>query len=424
MTSADQLRPRRRPTASVDVGGVLVGSAHPVVVQSMTNTDTADADATALQVVRLAAAGSQLVRVTVNTEAAAAAVPEMVRKVRDFGFETPIVGDFHYNGHQLLVDHPEAARALAKYRINPGNVGAKRHDDNFQTIVRVAIEHDRPIRIGVNWGSLDPALLTSMMEANAALASPRDSRDVMIEAMLASVLRSAELAEETGLGHDRIIVSAKVSGVRDLVDIYRRLAAQCDYPLHLGLTEAGMGMKGIVASTAGLSVLLSQGIGDTVRVSLTPEPGAGRELEVEVAQQVLQSLGLRSFAPQVSACPGCGRTTSVFFQEMARDIQAHLKERMPAWRELHPGVEDLKVAVMGCVVNGPGESKHADIGISLPGTFEEPVAPVFVDGTLHATYRGDDIVARFIGLLEEYVARRYPTPGDVPDAAATTGPTT
>ena len=424
MTSADQLRPRRRPTASVDVGGVLVGSAHPVVVQSMTNTDTADADATALQVVRLAAAGSQLVRVTVNTEAAAAAVPEMVRKVRDLGFETPIVGDFHYNGHQLLVDHPEAARALAKYRINPGNVGAKRHDDNFQTIVRVAIEHDRPIRIGVNWGSLDPALLTSMMEANAALASPRDSRDVMIEAMLASALRSAELAEETGLGHDRIIVSAKVSGVRDLVDIYRRLAAQCDYPLHLGLTEAGMGMKGIVASTAGLSVLLSEGIGDTVRVSLTPEPGAGRELEVEVAQQVLQSLGLRSFAPQVSACPGCGRTTSVFFQEMARDIQAHLKERMPAWRELHPGVEDLKVAVMGCVVNGPGESKHADIGISLPGTFEEPVAPVFVDGTLHATYRGDDIVARFIGLLEEYVARRYPTPGDVPDAVATTGPTT
>ena len=424
MTSADQLRPRRRPTASVDVGGVLVGSAHPVVVQSMTNTDTADADATALQVVRLAAAGSQLVRVTVNTEAAAAAVPEMVRKVRDLGFETPIVGDFHYNGHQLLVDHPEAARALAKYRINPGNVGAKRHDDNFQTIVRVAIEHDRPIRIGVNWGSLDPALLTSMMEANAALASPRDSRDVMIEAMLASALRSAELAEETGLGHDRIIVSAKVSGVRDLVDIYRRLAAQCDYPLHLGLTEAGMGMKGIVASTAGLSVLLSEGIGDTVRVSLTPEPGAGRELEVEVAQQVLQSLGLRSFAPQVSACPGCGRTTSVFFQEMARDIQAHLKERMPAWRELHPGVEDLKVAVMGCVVNGPGESKHADIGISLPGTFEEPVAPVFVDGTLHATYRGDDIVARFIGLLEEYVARRYPTPGDVPDAVATTEPTT
>jgi (E)-4-hydroxy-3-methylbut-2-enyl-diphosphate synthase len=379
----------------------------------MTNTDTADADATALQVVRLAAAGSQLVRVTVNTEAAAAAVPEMVRKVRDLGFETPIVGDFHYNGHQLLVDYPEAARALAKYRINPGNVGAKRHDDNFATIVRVAIEHDRPIRIGVNWGSLDPALLTSMMEANAVLEEPRDSRDVMIDAMLASALRSAELAEETGLRHDRIIVSAKVSGVRDLVDVYRRLAAQCDYPLHLGLTEAGMGMKGIVSSTAGLSVLLSEGIGDTIRVSLTPEPGAGRELEVEVAQQVLQSLGLRSFMPQVSACPGCGRTTSVFFQEMARDITAHLKERMPAWRELHPGVEELRVAVMGCVVNGPGESKHADIGISLPGTFEEPVAPVFVDGKLFATYRGDDIVARFIGLLEEYVERRYPTPGSV-----------
>jgi (E)-4-hydroxy-3-methylbut-2-enyl-diphosphate synthase len=423
VTSADQLRPRRRLTPSVDVGGVLVGSAHPVVVQSMTNTDTADAHATALQVVRLATAGSQLVRVTVNTEAAAAAVPEMVRRVRDLGFETPIVGDFHYNGHQLLVEYAEAARALAKYRINPGNVGAKRHDDNFQTIVRVAIEHDRPIRIGVNWGSLDPALLTSMMEANAVLASPRDSRDVMIEAMLASALRSAELAEETGLRHDRIIVSAKVSGVQDLVDVYRRLAAQCDYPLHLGLTEAGMGMKGIVASTAGLSVLLSEGIGDTIRVSLTPEPGAGRELEVEVAQQVLQSLGLRSFTPQVSACPGCGRTTSVFFQEMARDIQAHLKERMPAWRKLHPGVEDLRVAVMGCVVNGPGESKHADIGISLPGTFEEPVAPVFVDGKLHATYRGDDIVARFIGLLEEYVARRYPTPGGAPEAVATTGPT-
>ena len=418
MTEAERLRPVRRPTVSVDVGGVPVGSAHPIVVQSMTNTDTADVDATALQVVRLAGAGSQLVRVTVNTEAAAAAVPEMVRKVRDLGCVTPIVGDFHYIGHQLLVDYPEMARALAKYRINPGNVGGKRHDDNFQTIVRVAVEHDRPVRIGVNWGSLDPALLTAMMEANAALATPRESRDVMIEAMLASALRSAEQAEETGLRHARIILSAKVSGVRDLVDVYHRLAARCDYPLHLGLTEAGMGMKGIVASTAGLSVLLSEGIGDTIRVSLTPEPGAGRELEVEVAQQVLQSLGLRSFVPQVSACPGCGRTTSVFFQEMSRDIQAHLKERMPAWRTLHPGVEDLRVAVMGCVVNGPGESKHADIGISLPGTFEAPVAPVFVDGTLHDTYRGDDIVERFIQLLEEYVARRYPTPGSAPEAVA------
>ena len=382
-----------------------------MVVQSMTNTDTADADATALQVVRLAQAGSELVRVTVNNEAAAAAVPEMVRKVRDLGFETPIVGDFHYNGHQLLVEFPAAARALAKYRINPGNVGARRHDENFGTIVRVAIEHDRPVRIGVNWGSLDPQLLTTLMEENARLAVPRDARDVMIEAMLQSALRSAELAEETGLRHDRIIVSAKVSGVRDLIDVYRLLAARCDYPLHLGLTEAGMGMKGIVASTAGLSMLLGEGIGDTIRVSLTPEPGAGRELEVEVAQQVLQSVGLRSFMPQVSACPGCGRTTSTFFQEMARDIQQYLKDRMPEWREAHPGVEELRVAVMGCVVNGPGESKHADIGISLPGTFEAPVAPVFVDGKLHDTYRGDDIVERFVALLEEYVARRYPGAG-------------
>ena len=410
MSEPDGLRPRRRPTPSVDVGGVLVGSAHPVVVQSMTNTDTADADATALQVVRLAQAGSQLVRVTVNNEAAAAAVPEMVRKVRGLGFDTPIVGDFHYNGHQLLVDFPDAARDLAKFRINPGNVGAKRHDENFQTIVRAAIEHDKPVRIGVNWGSLDPALLTTLMEENARRAEPQGARDVMIEAMLQSALRSAELAEETGLRRDRIIVSAKVSGVRDLVDVYRLLAARCDYALHLGLTEAGMGMKGIVASTAGLGILLNEGIGDTIRVSLTPEPGAGRELEVEVAQQVLQSLGLRSFTPQVSACPGCGRTTSIFFQEMARDVQRHLTERMPAWRAMHPGVEELTVAVMGCVVNGPGESKHADIGISLPGTFEEPVAPVFVDGKLHDTFRGDDIVERFIDLLEEYVGRRFPTP--------------
>ena len=410
MSEPDGLRPRRRPTPSVDVGGVLVGGAHPVVVQSMTNTDTADADATALQVVRLAQAGSQLVRVTVNNEAAAAAVPEMVRKVRGLGFDTPIVGDFHYNGHQLLVDFPDAARDLAKFRINPGNVGAKRHDENFQTIVRAAIEHDKPVRIGVNWGSLDPALLTTLMEENARRAEPQGARDVMIEAMLQSALRSAELAEETGLRHDRIIVSAKVSGVRDLVDVYRLLAARCDYALHLGLTEAGMGMKGIVASTAGLGILLNEGIGDTIRVSLTPEPGAGRELEVEVAQQVLQSLGLRSFTPQVSACPGCGRTTSIFFQEMARDVQRHLTERMPAWRAMHPGVEELTVAVMGCVVNGPGESKHADIGISLPGTFEEPVAPVFVDGKLHDTFRGDDIVERFIDLLEEYVGRRFPTP--------------
>ncbi len=408
MGSAEALRPVRRPTVSVDVGGVIVGSAHPIVVQSMTNTDTADPDATAIQGARLAHAGSQLVRVTVNTEQAAAAVPEMLRKLRDgLGVDVPVIGDFHYNGHRLLVQYPETARLLAKYRINPGNVGGKHHDENFTTIVRVAVEHDKPVRIGVNWGSLDQDLLTAMMEANARGAAPRDTRDVMIDAMVESAMRSAELAESAGMRHDRIILSAKVSGVRDLVDTYRRLAPRSDYPLHLGLTEAGMGMKGIVASTAGLAVLLNEGVGDTIRVSLTPEPGAGRELEVEVAQQVLQSMGLRSFLPQVSACPGCGRTTSTFFQEMAKEITEHLKARMPEWRETHPGVEDMRVAVMGCVVNGPGESKHADIGISLPGTFEAPVAPVFVDGKLDRTLRGDRIVAEFIDLLEDYVDRRY-----------------
>ena len=416
MIAPDLLRPVRRPTVSVDVGGVLVGSAHPVVVQSMTNTDTADADATAIQVARLAHAGSQLVRVTVNTEEAAGAVPEMVRKVRDLGVDVPVIGDFHYNGHKLLVAYPAMAAALAKYRINPGNVGGKYHDENFTTIVRAAIDNDKPVRIGVNWGSLDQQLLTDLMEANALASDPRDARDVTIEAMIESAMRSAELAEEVGLRHDRIILSAKVSGVRDLVDTYRRLAPRSDYPLHLGLTEAGMAMKGIVASTAGLAILLNEGIGDTIRVSLTPEPGAGRELEVEVAQQVLQSMGLRSFLPQVSACPGCGRTTSTFFQEMARDITDHLKRRMPEWRETHPGVEELKVAVMGCVVNGPGESKHADIGISLPGTFEAPVAPVFVDGKLDRTLRGDHIVDEFIDLLEGYVDHRY---GASPGAAAT-----
>jgi (E)-4-hydroxy-3-methylbut-2-enyl-diphosphate synthase len=399
--------PGRRPTAAVDVGGVLVGSRHPVVVQSMTNTDTADPDATALQVAALAHAGSELVRVTVNNDAAAAAVPEMVRKVRDLGIAAPIVGDFHYNGHQLLVEYREMARALDKYRINPGNVGAKRHDENFVTIVRAAIENEKPVRIGVNWGSLDQRLLTELMDENATLPQPRDSRDVMIEAMLQSALRSAELAEETGLGHDRIIISAKVSGVQDLVDVYRLLAARCDYPLHLGLTEAGMAMKGIVASTAGLSILLNEGIGDTIRVSLTPAPGGDRTEEVQVAQQVLQSLGLRSFLPQVSACPGCGRTTSTFFQEMAERIQAYLREQMPGWKERYVGVEEMRVAVMGCVVNGPGESKHADIGISLPGTFEEPVAPVFIDGQLARTLRGDGLVDEFIGILDAYVDRRY-----------------
>jgi (E)-4-hydroxy-3-methylbut-2-enyl-diphosphate synthase len=403
---------------SVDVGGVLVGSAHPIVVQSMTNTDTADADATAIQVARLAHAGSQLVRVTVNTETAAAAVPDIVAKLHGLGVDVPIIGDFHYNGHILLVKYPETARLLAKYRINPGNVGAKRHDEHFQTIVRVAIDNDKPVRIGVNWGSLDQQLLTEMMDANARLPEPRDSRDVMIEAMVQSAVRSADLAEATGLRHDRIILSAKVSGVRDLVDVYRRLASLTDLPLHLGLTEAGMGMKGTVASTAGLAILLNEGIGDTIRVSLTPAPGGDRTEEVEIAQQVLQSLGLRSFLPQVSACPGCGRTTSTFFQEMAQQIQGYLRERMPEWRETHPGVEELRVAVMGCVVNGPGESKHADIGISLPGTFEEPVAPVFVDGKLDRTLRGDGLVDEFKGILEAYVERRYPAPAQEPMAAA------
>ncbi|MBA2254088.1 MAG: flavodoxin-dependent (E)-4-hydroxy-3-methylbut-2-enyl-diphosphate synthase [Chloroflexi bacterium] len=397
----------RRETATVDVGGVKLGSRHPVVVQSMTNTDTADVDGTALQVAALAHAGSELVRVTVNNDAAAAAVPEMVRKLRDLGIGVPVVGDFHYNGHQLLVEYPGMARSLAKYRINPGNVGGKRHDQNFVTIVRVAIENDVPVRIGVNWGSLDQALLTQLMDENAAATLPRDSRDVMIEAMLQSALRSAELAERTGLGHDRIVISAKVSNVRDLVDVYRLLSARCDYPLHLGLTEAGMGMKGIVASTAGLSILLGEGVGDTIRVSLTPAPGGDRTEEVLVAQQVLQSLGLRSFMPQVSACPGCGRTTSTFFQEMAQRIQGYLRDQMPAWAESHPGVEEMRVAVMGCVVNGPGESKHADIGISLPGTFEEPVAPVFVDGALRTTLRGEGLVEEFIGILDDYVERRY-----------------
>jgi (E)-4-hydroxy-3-methylbut-2-enyl-diphosphate synthase len=414
-------RPARRHTPTVDVGGVLVGSAHPVVVQSMTNTDTADADATAIQIARLAHAGSELVRVTVNNDAAAKAVPEIRRKLDDLGVAVPVIGDFHYNGHQLLVEYPEMAKALAKYRINPGNVGAKRHDEHFQTIVRAAIEHGVPVRIGVNWGSLDQQLLTDLMNENAAQAEPRDSRDVMIEAMVESALRSAELAETTGLGHDRIILSAKVSGVRDLVDVYRILAARTDLPLHLGLTEAGMGMKGIVASTAGLAILLEEGIGDTIRVSLTPAPGGEREEEVRVAQQVLQSMGLRAFLPQVSACPGCGRTTSTFFQEMAEQVQAYLRDRMPEWRLDHPGVEELTVAVMGCVVNGPGESKHADIGISLPGTFEEPIAPVFIDGRLDRTLRGDGLVTEFTGILEDYVERRYPSNGgaDAGRSAAT-----
>ena len=392
----------RRPTVTVSVGGVLVGSAHPIVVQSMTNTDTADAAATAMQVRALHAAGSELVRVTVNTDEAARAVPAIVRDV-----DVPVIGDFHYNGHLLLTKYPECARALAKYRINPGNVGTKRRDDNFRTIIQVAINEGKAVRIGVNWGSLDQQLLTEMMDTNAGLDEPRDARDVTMDAMVESAMRSAELAEESGLPHDRIILSAKVSGVQDLVAVYRRLAERSDYPLHLGLTEAGLGTKGIVASTAGLSILLQEGIGDTIRVSLTPRPGGDRTEEVQVAQQVLQSLGLRSFTPQVTACPGCGRTTSTFFQEMAEQIQTYLREQRPAWQARYPGSEELRVAVMGCVVNGPGESKHADIGISLPGTAEEPRAPVYVDGALRITLKGDTIVADFLRILDQYVETRF-----------------
>ena len=399
----------RRPTVTALVGTVPVGSAHPVVVQSMTNTDTADAAGTAGQVAALAAAGSQFVRITVNNDEAAVAVPEIMARLTDLGVSVPVVGDFHYNGHLLLAKFPDCARALAKYRINPGNVGGKRRDENFRTIVQIAIDHDKPVRIGVNWGSLDQDLLTTMMDENAQAGSPRSAKEVYVEAMLASALRSAELAEEVGLGHDRILISAKVSQVPDLVDVYERLAERCDYPLHLGLTEAGMGMKGQVASAAALSILLAKGIGDTIRVSLTPKPNGDRSEEVLVAQQILQSLGLRSFAPQVTACPGCGRTTSTYFQHMAEDIQTYLREQMPAWKTSRPGVETMHVAVMGCVVNGPGESKHANLGISLPGTFEEPKAPVYMDGKLLTTLKGEHIVEEFLVILEEYVARTYPS---------------
>ena len=400
----------RRTTPTAVVGGVAIGSAHPVVVQSMTNTDTADAAATIRQVADLARAGSELVRVTVNNDAAAAAVPAIVEGLDRLGVQVPIVGDFHYNGHLLLTRYPECARALAKYRINPGNVGGKRHDEHFRAIIDVALANDKPVRIGVNWGSLDQVLLTEMMDANARSAEPLDARDVMMEAMVRSALQSAAFAEGIGMPADRIILSAKVSGVQDLIDVYRMLAARCSYPLHLGLTEAGLGTKGVVASAAGLAVLLQEGIGDTIRVSLTPAPGGDRAEEVRVAQQILQSMGLRSFTPQVTSCPGCGRTTSTFFQQMAMDIQDYLREKMPVWRADRPGVETMKVAVMGCVVNGPGESKHANIGISLPGTFEEPKAPVFVDGRLVVTLKGDNIVPEFLAILEEYVATRYGAP--------------
>ncbi|MDQ3309214.1 MAG: flavodoxin-dependent (E)-4-hydroxy-3-methylbut-2-enyl-diphosphate synthase [Gemmatimonadota bacterium] len=398
----------RRKAVTVRVGNVLVGSRHPVVVQSMTNTDTADVEGTIRQVAALWRAGSEIVRITVNNDAAAQAVPRIVEGLAERGVFVPIVGDFHYNGHLLLTRYPECARALAKYRINPGNVGAKRHDENFRAIIEQAILHDKPVRIGVNWGSLDPALLAELMDQNACLPAPRDGKTVMMNAMIESALRSANMAEEFGLPHNRIILSAKVSGVQDLVAVYGELARLCDYPLHLGLTEAGMGMKGIVASTAALSMLLQQGIGDTIRVSITPKPGGDRTEEVQVAQQILQSLEIRSFAPQVTSCPGCGRTTSSYFQQLAQDIEGYLRDQMSVWREIHPGVEELKVAVMGCVVNGPGESKHANLGISLPGTFEEPKAPVYVDGEHFTTLRGDHIAAEFKRILDEYVESHYP----------------
>ena len=400
----------RRKTAAAVVGGVPIGSDHQIVVQSMTNTDTADASSTALQVAELARAGSRLVRVTVNNDEAARAVPEIASRLADMGVSVPLIGDFHYNGHLLLAKYPAMARSLAKYRINPGNVGGKRRDENFRTIIQIALDNDKPVRIGVNWGSLDQDLLTTLMDDNARGADPHTSKEVYIEAMIQSALRSASTAEETGLAHDRIIISAKVSGVQDLLDVYRQLAVRCDYPLHLGLTEAGLGSKGIIASTAALSILLSEGIGDTIRVSLTPRPGGDRTEEVRVAQQILQSLELQSFNPQVTACPGCGRTTSTFFQQMAEDIQTYLRDQMPSWRERYPKVIDMKVAVMGCVVNGPGESKHANIGISLPGVFEEPKAPVYVDGKLMVTLKGETIVLEFLKILEDYVERTYGAP--------------
>src|SRR5271163_2629752 len=398
----------RRKSVTVKIGNVRVGSSAPVVVQSMTNTDTADVRSTVQQVAALATAGSELVRVTVNNDAAAAALPAIVEGLAKLGIDVPIVGDFHYNGHLLLKKYPECARALAKYRINPGNVSiGRKDDDNFRIMIECAVENQKPVRIGVNWGSLDQALLTKMMDENSKRAQPAEARDVMIEAMLVSAIESARAAERYGLRHDQIILSAKVSGVRDLIEVYELMAARCDYALHLGLTEAGMSMKGIVASTAGLAPLLLKGIGDTIRVSLTPKPGGDRTEEVQTAQQILQSLSIRSFTPQVTACPGCGRTTSTFFQELAQQIQTYLRDTMPQWREQYVGVEELKVAVMGCVVNGPGESKNANIGISLPGTFEEPKAPVYIDGRLAVTLRGDGIIPEFKQILNDYIAQRY-----------------
>jgi (E)-4-hydroxy-3-methylbut-2-enyl-diphosphate synthase len=399
---------QRRRAVTVNIGGIRVGSDAPVVVQSMTNTDTADIESTVQQVAALARAGSEMVRVTVNNDEAAKAVPYIVEELAKKGWSTPIIGDFHYNGHQLLKKYPETAKALAKYRINPGNCSiGRKDDDNFRTMVEVAVEHQKPVRIGVNWGSLDQALLTKMMDDNSKAANPLPARDVMMEAMVVSALDNAAAAERYGLRRDQILLSAKVSGVRDLIDVYIELARRCDYALHLGLTEAGMGMKGVVASAAGLAPLLLAGIGDTIRVSLTPTPGGDRSEEVRCGQQILQSLGIRSFMPQVTSCPGCGRTTSTYFQELAERIQGYLVASMPEWKKQYPGVEELKLAVMGCIVNGPGESKHANIGISLPGTFEEPKAPVYVDGRLFTTLKGDRIVEEFQVILDEYVEKRY-----------------
>ncbi len=401
---------RARRSVECRIGSLTIGGAQPVAVQSMTNTDTEDPASTADQIRLLAEAGSELVRITVNTRAAAAAVPEIRRRIDDLGVAAPLVGDFHYNGHLLLTEFPDCAAALDKYRINPGNVGVgEKHDDNFRRMIEVAVDHGKPVRIGVNWGSLDRALLTQLMDENARREGPREDRLVVLEAMRESALRSAALAEAAGQPHDGIVLSAKVSDVRDLVDVYRDLAARCDYPLHLGLTEAGIGTKGIVATTAGLSILLYEGIGDTIRTSLTPAPGGDRAEEVRVCQQILQSLGIRHFTPQVTSCPGCGRTTSVFFQELAADVTAHIQRRIAHWRPLYPGVEELRVAVMGCVVNGPGESKHAHIGISLPGTGESPSAPVYVDGRLKVTLKGERIAEDFTRILDEYVEARFAT---------------
>jgi (E)-4-hydroxy-3-methylbut-2-enyl-diphosphate synthase len=410
--SLSYIAARARHTVAVRVGNVVIGGTAPIVVQSMTNTDTADVAATVKQITELAQAGSELVRITVNSEEAAAAVPAIAEQLQQAGEQVPLIGDFHFNGHKLLANHPDCAQVLAKYRINPGNVGrGKKRDEQFATMIETACRHEKPVRIGVNWGSLDQALVARVMDNNSSSRKPKDAQEIMHEIMVTSALESAAQAEALGLPRDQITLSAKMSGVQDLIAVYRALSGQCDYALHLGLTEAGMGSKGIVASTAALSVLLQEGIGDTIRISLTPEPGGDRTREVIVAQELLQAMGLRHFTPAVIACPGCGRTTSHYFQQLAQDIQSFLHKQMPEWRKQHPGVEEMKVAVMGCVVNGPGESKHANIGISLPGTGEKPVAPVYVDGKKTVTLKGDRIAEDFQKIVDEYVQQRYRSQG-------------